>query len=125
MENDYPLYGRLTKILVVNLSSVMFNVCVLDTVTFLLHCNVYCVSPSSSHQVIQLSHLHSRFPMHIHHIVTSGVTKQVIVPSITLLVVSTNNVYSVFICNIKIILLMELKHIIIICWIWFVVTTTH
>ena len=80
LENDYPQYGQVIEILVVNSFCVMFNVCVMTTVSFLSHFNAYFVSPSPVHRVIPLSKLHSPFPVHIYHVVCSGVTKQVVVP---------------------------------------------
>ena len=80
LENDYPQYGQVIEILVVNSFCVMFNVCVMTTVSFLSHFNAYFVSPSPVHRVIPLSKLHSPFPVHIYHVVCSGVTKQVAVP---------------------------------------------
>ena len=81
VDNDYPQFGRLIEILVLNSSRIVFHVGVMETTTFLSHFNAYCVSPTPSHQVIALSHLHSPFPVHIYQIVTrDSVTKQVVVP---------------------------------------------
>ena len=78
--DDYPQFGNLTDVYVLNSTRVVFNVCVMETVTFLSHYNAYCVTPSPIHRVVPLSNLHSPFPVHIHHIVISDITKLVVVP---------------------------------------------
>ena len=81
VDDDYPQYGRLIEIIIVNSSCIMFNVCVKKTVSFLSHYSAYCLSSSSSiHRVIPLLELHSPFPIHIYHIVCSGIREQVVVP---------------------------------------------
>ena len=58
----------------------MFNVCVMETLSFLSHFHAYCVSSSPVQKVIPLSKLHSPFPVHLYHVVCNGITKQVVVP---------------------------------------------
>ena len=80
VDDDYPQYGRVIEITVVNSSCVMFNVCVMKTISFLSHYSAYCLSSSPVTRVIPLSKLHSPFPVHVYHVLCSDVMEPVVVP---------------------------------------------
>ena len=80
LEDDYPQFGKLKEILILNSKHVFFHVSVMKTLLFLSHYNAYSVSTSSLSRVIHLTDLHSPFPLHTHHItIPNNTTQHVIV----------------------------------------------
>ena len=69
--NDYPLFGRLEDIYIVN-SMILFNVTLLQTLTFNDHLQAYVVQQSSDSSVIPHTQLLNPFPMHIHRVNSSA-----------------------------------------------------
>ena len=96
VEDDYPQYGKVVEIIVVNCSCVMFNVCVMKIVSFSSHYSTYCLSPLPVTRIIPLSKLHSPFPVHMYHVLCSGVIQPLVVPKCILLVACTKQFFILY-----------------------------
>lgn len=67
VEDDYPLFGRLDDILIVD-NRYIFSVTVLSTTYFNHHYQGYVIDTTTNTKIIMHKQLHSPFPFHIHYI---------------------------------------------------------
>ena len=80
VKDDYPQFGKLIGIFVLNCTRITFLVQIMETDTFASHYHAYVVSNTPVCHVILHSNLYSLLPMHIHHITHNSTIQQVIVP---------------------------------------------
>ena len=80
VDDDYPLFGRLREIFILNSSRVFFYVDVMQTSLFLSHYHAYHITDCTLDRVISLTNLYSPFAMHIHHIIVNSLSEQIVVP---------------------------------------------
>ena len=66
-ENDYPLFGRVEDIFVVN-CKILFHVTILKTEYFCNHLQAFIIAYTSNTDVLLCTQLYSYIPMHIHRI---------------------------------------------------------
>ena len=67
VENDYPLFGKLEQIFVVN-NRVLFYITQLETLYFSDHPQAYVIAYTPSNDIVLSTQLQSHIPMHIHRI---------------------------------------------------------
>ena len=67
VENNYPLFGRLEDIFVVN-SRVLFYVTMLETEYFNDHLHAYVITDTSNRSIVLSTQIQSHIPMHIHRV---------------------------------------------------------
>ena len=79
IEDDYPVFGLLREIFVLEGSQVVFHVKQFRTQSFSHHFHAFIISPSDTHTVVSVSALHHPFTHHIHRLVSHQHTAQAIV----------------------------------------------
>ena len=79
IEDDYPVFGLLRDIFVLEGSQVVFHVKHFLTQTFSHHFHAFIVSPTDTHTVVSVCALHHPFTHHIHRLVFDDHTAQGIV----------------------------------------------
>lgn len=78
--DDYPQYGKLQKVYILDSDRVAFYVQILETTSFNSHYHAYVVQGTSAHRVVLHCDLHSPFPSHVHSIKVNTTVHQVVVP---------------------------------------------
>lgn len=78
IEDDYPVFGQVKDIYVVNSYDVHFRVKLLSTDQFNTHCHSYFVSLTTNYCTIQASSLLDVFPLYLRKISLNGKLHQCI-----------------------------------------------
>ena len=65
MQNDYPIFGKIKAIYVVDSNRIAVHVMVMKTTEWNEHYHLYTVEPSTTHEVTLIDTLLNPFPLHI------------------------------------------------------------
>lgn len=72
IENDYPLFGQVQNIYVVDSNDVFLSVKLLVTFDYYAHCHAYLVSVSHTIETVRISSLFSVFPLMLRNLCVHG-----------------------------------------------------
>ena len=65
VEDDYPQFGRVESIYIVDSNSVYFHLRLMNTVDFNIHHHLYIVELTSSYKTLCFADLYYVFPLHL------------------------------------------------------------
>ena len=65
VEDDYPQFGRVESIYVVNTNSVYFHLRLMNTLDFNIHRHLYIVEVACSYKTVCFADLYYVFPLHL------------------------------------------------------------
>ncbi len=80
LENDYPVFGQLKDIYVIDGSNIVFQVRVLQTSSFSRHHHAYLVDKTPIYKLINISDVYHPFPFFIRHLRVDHCARHVIIP---------------------------------------------
>ena len=80
VENDYPLFGRIENIYIVNTNDTSIEVRLLSTITFCSHRHAFQVEYTNQYKTVDICSLYNVFPLHLRRICIHGHSQLCIIP---------------------------------------------
>ena len=72
IKDEYPLFGKVDSIYIVNTNDVFFKLVGLSTIEFNEHRHLYVVEKTTETKTINVSTLYSPFPLHLWRTAING-----------------------------------------------------